>query len=361
MKKFDIKQLNQYVVETDICCEKHPSADLFLYGYCSIFNDAKITWDDVNVYCRGLIVDSTGKVIELPFIKFWMFKQYLSAKDVLMNDNKIFRIPDCPFRILEKIDGTMVMLYWLEDKPYLATQRSFTNPKAKIATEILYKKYGHTFSKFNRNYTYVFEAVYPEIKVLVDYGNLSDLFLIGIIDKKNGQLLPLEDIGFPMAHDYTSEYGHISNFDELTALDIPNKEGFVIQYENGSLIKVKFPWYLQAHRILSSFIFQSKNYYQNRLKLSSILKRDIISQNIFSTMDVRNALLAGDINLKSIKNNVMDIYFSMGFDYWLETEKNRLLKYPNTKTNNIFNLEERLNQPHIYESTIWNWEKRFFK
>lgn len=360
MKKFNIKQLNQYVVQTDICCEQHPSADLFLYGYLSIFSDAKRIWDDVNVHCRGLIVDSSGKVIEHPFVKFWMFKQYLSAKDVLMNENKIFRIPDCPFRILEKIDGTMVMLYWVEDKPYLATQRSFTNPKAKKATEILYKKYGHTFSKFNRNYTYVFEAVYPEIKVLIDYGNLSDLFLIGIVDKKNGQLLPLEDIGFPMAHDYSLEYGHFHNFNDLMALDLPNKEGFVIQYENGALIKVKFPWYLQAHRILDDFIFQSHKFYQNRLKLNSILQNDIGFQNI-STSDIRNALFAGDNDLRTIKNSVMDIYFSMGLDYWLETEKNRLLQEPNTKTNYVFNIEERLLQPHIYESIIWNWEKRFLK
>ncbi|GAB6013143.1 hypothetical protein [Viscerimonas tarda] len=379
MKSFDIDVLNGYTVNSDICCEKHPEANLLLYGYYSNDNRSGIAWNNINVHCRGLILDINGNVIEHPFVKFWMFKQYLSEKTILMNDNQIFRVPDCSFRILEKIDGTMVILYWINNNPYLATQRSFTNVRAKIATEILYEKYSDIFNKLNRNYTYVFEAVYPETKVLIDYGDMRDLFLIGMIDKDNGKLLPLDNIGFPLAHDYTSEYGHIKNFNSLMELNLPNKEGFVIQYDNGDLIKIKFPWYLEAHRLLDFFIAHSKKYYINRLKMSDIIKKEIPIKDV-STMDVWNALRAGDKDLISITKNLCDIYFSMGLDYWLMSEKEKLLNqfrkyqnknhnlngseiWENIKPDNIhsFDLEKRLQCPHIFETTMWNWEKRFLR
>ena len=59
----------------------------------------------------------------------------------------------------------------------------------------------------------------------------------------------------------------------------------------------------------------------------------------------------------------------MGFEYWVNAQKNKILngvKYKHqrlAKPNEIdvFDFEERSKKPHVYESTVWNWEKRYLK
>lgn len=362
---FDLKELNSYVDNTIICREKHPNANLYIYGYYTSLTLPTI-WDEISIHCRGMIVDALGNVLEHPFNKFWTFKQYLNKYTVLLNDNQIMKIPEGDFRIIEKIDGTMCTLYWINNKPYLATQRSFTNPKALEATKILYEKYNHLFSKLDKKYTYIFEAVYPESKVLIDYGNTRDLFLIGMIDKKSDIPLELPDIGFPRAKDYTKKYAHIKNFNDLIALNLPNQEGFVIYLSDGKMMKLKFPWYQEAHRLLGLIIQKDFAYFRMHKELITIFGKE---KKVINTIDVWNALCKKDYSLNSIYANVPSYYFLMGFEYWVNAQKNKILngvKYKHqrlAKPNEIdvFDFEERSKKPHVYESTVWNWEKRYLK
>ena len=369
--KFDLKLLEKYVDETTMCCEKHPGGELNLYGYYSDHITKQPTvWDEVSKHCRGLILDSEGNIIERPFPKFWTFRQYISKSMVLLSEGWIFRIPPGRFRILEKIDGTMVTLYWINNKPYLATQRSFTNIKAIEATKLLYEKYSHLFSKFNKRYTYIFEAVYPETKVLIDYGDTRELYLIGVIDKLTGVPLELPDIGFPLCHDFTSEYGHITDFNELEGINLPNHEGFVIYFQNGEMMKLKFPWYQAAHKLLDFFLHKDKLSYSYYRELSAIKK---IEWKIITRQDVENTLSRGDDHLYSLREIVPDFYFLMGYDYWLEKTKALIKGYDklwnhvfddagiNINPTPEFNVEERMKQPHVFETSVWKWEERYLK
>ncbi|MDR1974496.1 MAG: T4 RnlA family RNA ligase [Bacteroidales bacterium] len=202
--------------------EKHPRADLYIYGYYATTKNH--VWDNISEQCRGLILDKDGNVVAKPFQKFWTFQQYLSDTTLLLNDNQIVEIPKCQFKILEKIDGTMATLYWIKDIPYLATQRSFTNPKAIVATRLLHEKYSHLFSSLNKKYTYIFEVVYPETKVIVDYKDKKDLYLIGLIENETGQNLSLTQTGFPTCMDYTNDFKHLKNFNDIAQLNVENQE-----------------------------------------------------------------------------------------------------------------------------------------
>ena len=70
--KFDIDTLNKYAENTIVCVEKHPDADLYIYGYYSDI-EKPCVWDRISIHCRGLIVDGKGNVIEHPFKKFWTY------------------------------------------------------------------------------------------------------------------------------------------------------------------------------------------------------------------------------------------------------------------------------------------------
>lgn len=367
---FDLNLLRQYTEKTNVCCEKHPDADLYLFGYYKDNgNEKPMIWDDISIHCRGLIVNGKGEVVEHPFPKFWTYRQYLTQNAVLLSEDKTMEIPKGKRRILEKVDGTMVTLYWMGEKPYLATQRSFTNIKALEATKILYEKYSHLFGRLDKRYTYIFEAIYPETKVLIDYGNKRDLVLIGMIDKNHNKILELPDIGFPTCKDYTDLYGHITNFDELAALNLPNQEGFVIYFENDTMMKLKFPWYQEAHKLLDFHFNRDKAFYRKSCELLRVLKKVPLR---ISTMDIWHALKNGDSELISIKGQVPSYYKLMGFDYWLRQEKEYVINLFNLKKDisfenakeiniNYFDINDRMSKPHIYETIVWNWEDRYLK
>lgn len=356
--EFNLDLLKKYADETFICYEKHPTADRYIFGYYS--GDFKpIVWNKVTKHCRGIILDGKGKVIEHPFMKFWTFKQYLSKDTILLNDNQIMKLPRGKIKIMEKIDGTMCTLYWIGNQPYLATQRSFTNPKAQEATKILYDKYKHTFQRF-----YIFEAVYPESNVLIDYGTTRDLFLIGKVDKKTGMPCDIDEMGFPMAKDYTKEYGHITDFNELISLNLPNQEGFVIYLENGNMLKLKFPWYQEAHRILDSILNLDRKLYLKVKELRQVLHAPTPS---ITSADVYKALQDKDCHLNSILRNVPSYFYMMGFENWLQNVKNRFVETKGginriqDKTMEVFDIDERMKTPNVYETSVINWKKRYLK
>lgn len=361
--EFNLDLLRRYADETFICYEKHPNADMYIFGYYS--GDFKpIVWNKVTKHCRGMILDGMGKVVEHPFMKFWTFKQYLSKDTILLNDNQIMKLPQGKFKIMEKVDGTMCTLYWIGNQPYLATQRSFTNPKAQEATKILYDKYKHTFQRFDRNYTYIFEAVYPESNVLIDYGTTRDLFLIGKVDKKTGMPCDIDEMGFTMAKDYTKEYGRITDFNELISLNLPNQEGFVIYLENGNMLKLKFPWYQEAHRILDSILNLDRKLYQKVKELRQVLHAPAPS---ITSADVYKALQDKDCHLNSILRNVPSYFYMMGFEHWLQNVKNRFVETKGginriqDKTMEVFDIDERMKTPNVYETSVINWKKRYLK
>lgn len=341
--KLNFKELLKLTESGFIRVEKHPTEDLYIFGYYSNEPYPKIEWTPLSSLCRGLITNGNGEIIEHPFPKFFTFKTYLSPNIALLSDSQIVSIPKCKYRITEKIDGSMVVLYWIGDIPYCATQRSFTNVKAKIATEILHEKYTHLFNKLDKRFTYIFEAVYPDTSVLVDYGDTKDLFLIGIIDKKSGIPIEIFNTGFKTCKDFTSKYANVKKLNELSALNIKNQEGFVIYYENGLMIKIKFPWYIEAHKALDSMFMIEKKLINTHKDL--LYTQGKTFPNI-TAKDVWNCLKSGDTDLLHIRARVPSYYNIMGLDYWLTTLKNEIIPIINSSSeclfDEVFNFNERI-------------------
>ncbi len=313
MQKFSLPQLNEYVLRSKFTVEKHPDTDLFIYGYETRKEGIPIVWDAVNIHLRGIILDSNGKVAYRPFQKFFTFKHYLTKTKVLLTEGETLKLPDCSFKIYEKVDGSMAVLYWVDDKPYLASQRSFSSLNAAKATQILYAKYSHLFNTLRRDLTYVFEAIYPNTRVMVNYDDREDLILLGVIDNATGNDLPINNIGFPTAKDYTAEYGHIKDIDELVALNLPNLEGFVLYYENGLRLKLKFQWFTEAHLLVNRIIWNEKMLYDNKQQLAKLL--NLPNPNV-SNIAVWNCLKQG-LPLETILRYVPGEFYTHGFEYWL--------------------------------------------
>lgn len=348
MMKFS--DFEQYVDDGLFTKEKHPLADLYIFGYHSgPYSKPKNVWNDTTKMMRGLIVDSNGIIHARSFEKFFTFRTYLSEETALFSEGQILKLPNLPYKVYEKVDGTLTILYWIDDVPYLATQRSFSSVKAKRATEILHTKYSHLFEKLKRDRTYIFEAIYPESQVLIDYGNEEELILIGVIDTNTGSSLPLEEIGFKISKDWTSELKNISNMKELESLNIKNLEGFVIVYENDFRIKIKFPWYKEAHTLMNKLILLEHNIDLISDKLKELLS---IKSNIATNFKIWERFKAGETT-EQISKDFPNAYKYFGIEEWLENEYNTFVKNSQEISCHL-NEEKLIRNSLVYKSSSEN-------
>lgn len=368
MSQFDFDTINKYVTYSRFTVEKHPSSDIFIYGYNQRKPGYSIKWDDINIHLRGLILDSTGKIVARSFPKFFTFKEYLTKNVILLTEGKTLRLPDEEFSVYEKVDGSLSILYWIDDIPYLASQRSFLSPNAKKATEILHSKYSNTFKKLRRDVTYIFEAIYPNTRVLVNYDHNEDLILLGIIDNETGIELPLEEVGFPTAKDFTNTYKNIQDFEELSNLNIDNLEGLIIRYRSGLRIKIKFPWFNEAHYLLDRIIADNFRILETKRRLAYLLN---LRQEQISAYKIWECLKSNQ-PLESLLMRIPEDFYSSGFEDWfegivnrIEVDKSRILNHsPNIghdelwnklkpDNHNFFDPFERVNEP-MYCTPMWN-------
>lgn len=360
----DIEILFEYVKQGFFTVEKHKRADLYIFGYATgpVARGVKKEWDDINKQMRGLIVDSKGVVHARSFEKFFTFREYLSDDIILTSDNQQLNIKDKHFRIFDKVDGTLSILYWVNDQPLLATQRSFTSLKAQRATQILQKKYSHLFSSLMRDRTYIFEAIYPEASVLIDYGDKEELVLIGILDNETGENLELEDIGFPIVEEVTDKYLDIKDLLGLEALNIENKEGFVLLFEDNKRIKVKFPWYQNIHMILDKILATESTLYCLERQLKEGMA---FPKNIANTSSIWKRFKKGE-RPKEILHDFPAIYRLVGIEEWLNREFAKFQKASRSSTlielvqpdyNSDIDISKYIHKPSS-ELVIWNRIKK---
>lgn len=232
---FDTDLLREMIDEKYVMKKKHPAAELFIYNY-SAKTQYEQMWNDCTMQSRGLILHANGEPVARPFPKFFN-----------LGEREDQHIPNEPFEVYEKMDGSLGILYWLDGKAQMATRGSFNSEQAQKATEMLYTTYTDALPQLDKNLTYLFEIIYPENRIVVDYGKEEKLVLLAIVDTKTGAELPLEDVGFPIV----KRYDGVGDLNELKTLEEDNKEGFVVKFKSGYRLKVKFEEYVRIHRIVT--------------------------------------------------------------------------------------------------------------
>ena len=88
----NIDLLLEYVKKGEFTVEKHPSEELFIFGYATgpVTENKKRNWDEINKKMRGLIVDSKGNIRARSFEKFFTFVKYIKNSRFLPLKNTIF-------------------------------------------------------------------------------------------------------------------------------------------------------------------------------------------------------------------------------------------------------------------------------
>lgn len=238
MAQIDLPAFREREAQGLITCRPHPTEELLIWNYTPQCQFAR-AWDEVTMQARGLITQVDGTIVARPFKKFHNIEQHEGA------------IPLEPFKVTEKMDGSLGILYFVNEKPFIATRGSFTSEQADRANTILHSRY--SIFNFQPCYTYLFEIVYPQNRIVVDYGDLEDLILLAVIHTETGREVDIHDPAwvsmwpFP----FTKHYDGITDIATLKELEEANKEGFVIRFESGLRLKAKFADYVRLHRLLT--------------------------------------------------------------------------------------------------------------
>lgn len=241
-----ITLLNQMLDEKLIYKRKHPIYDLWVYKYSQRCQNNCI-WNEMTLMARGLVLDADYNIIAWPMHKFFNHDE--------MPQEQIMNIMTPPYQVTDKVDGSLGILVHYNNEYFIATQGSFDSEQAIWATKLLNTKYIDKVKTLDTdNFTYMFEIVYPENKIVVDYGNLADLIYITKVNRHTGfePMLP-DDVETEMLpFKCTPRFRELENRDclQLKNLNITNREGFVVKSANGRM-KIKFDKYLELHRIVN--------------------------------------------------------------------------------------------------------------
>lgn len=250
-----LHKLQKAVEDKWITKRDHSTLPISIYTY-SKRTEIENNWNDITKICRGLIVDNSGNIIANPFPKFFNIgeqsKEKVCGTKLLKHSLGEFYIPEGNYKVLSKEDGSLIIVCVYQGQLVVASKGSFESEQAKIAKKFIEDKYNKT--KFDYNYTYLFELIYKEGRIVVDYKDEEALYLLGI--RSNS--------GVDMSYDYCEFFANKFNFKQakiynktieecLDEINIPydNREGYVIHFDDGNKLKIKFQAYMQLHKIMT--------------------------------------------------------------------------------------------------------------
>jgi len=244
LAKVDWNVLNTYVDNNLIIANKHPEYDIWILNYSPKAQSKKF-WDEYTLSCRGMVIDADGNILARPFQKFKNYEEH-DPSEIDMSQK---------FDIFEKMDGSLIIVFYYEPRMewIVASRGSFISEQSLEAKKMLDV---NVYDKLSKIDTYLFEILYPENRIVVDYGNRRELVLLARIETKTGFELYYEDLAqwyskwFTVVKKY--DIKNVKNLIELKALEEDNREGFVIRFTNGFRVKVKFTEYIRLHGILTN-------------------------------------------------------------------------------------------------------------
>ena len=210
---------------------------LFIYTPRCVYDDG---WDEFSIMARGLILDeAAGQVIATPFPKFFNVGERRGD------------VPDLPFEAFEKLDGSLIIAFRHAGRWRAATKGAFDSEQAVWAQA---RFDAADLSPLEPDTTYLFEAVYPENRIVVRYKEPALVMLAAYHGSGreltyDEVLATCQELGWRPArrHEFASIVDMVSHAATLPRDD----EGFVIRFSNGLRLKLKGAEYRRIHALIS--------------------------------------------------------------------------------------------------------------
>jgi RNA ligase len=254
------KEIQPYVDDGYVKKVKHLKYDLYLYTYTPKTSYDR-HWDDITRLTRGLVVDGAGSIVGRGF-------------DKMFNIHELPREGCPPFQAREKVDGSLIHMFWYKDHFIIHSKGSFTSDVA-IAAQRWAE--GRDWNWIKLDMTVVCEWISPDSRIVIDYGEREELVLLGVRDMDSDEFLDIDTMDQPLI--IAENFKEYHSLEELRDAIPEGYEGFVIQDSKGQLAKVKSAYYVELHRSVFHLTSDTawelcQKSWQEYFELISILDRD---------------------------------------------------------------------------------------
>jgi len=229
--KIDIETLNRYYEDGLVSKNEHPEFPLLIWNYTPKTQYERL-WDDITLTCRALVTDFYGNVVAKSFDKFFNIEE----ESILPNES---------FEVYEKLDGSLITIFWFRDRFVVASRGSFFSDHAKEA-QVLLNEYDTNC--LDKTKSYSFELIVPWNRIVCNYGFDRKLVLLAKFDADGNEY----DISKYSPFFTVPKVFNFQNLSSIKNVIPKNEEGYVIKFEKGKRVKVKSEWYVNAHRLVSS-------------------------------------------------------------------------------------------------------------
>lgn len=214
---------------------------------CYQFQDSDTFDNPYAAECRGIVFDRDGNIAARPLHKFFNVGERPGTEPDL----------ESAVRVMDKRDGSMIHTAWLDGQLFLKSKKCWDNSQTAMAWAFLNQTENKRVREMCEGLaevgmTVIFELTSPANRIVVGYDR-TDLQLLHIRDNESGAYLPgkvllaiAANAGVKLVDEGMSVAAALESLPGLT-----DAEGYVLQFENGDMVKAKGAWYLNLHRTIS--------------------------------------------------------------------------------------------------------------
>lgn len=219
---------------------------------CYAFMDSHTFDSPAALECRGIAFDASGKVISRPLHKFFNMGEKANLSPLALATRSDIAA------VFEKLDGSMIATACVDGELAWRSKKSFESAVVKLTEAFVQRPENANYVRFaeevvRQGWTAIFELTHPDARIVVGQ-NKPQLRLLHVRDNITGDYLMLDkdhDVhvlvwqhAIPVAPRFALSFPEL-----LRSLEqMQDMEGYVIQFADGDMVKLKCPWYLRLHR-----------------------------------------------------------------------------------------------------------------
>jgi RNA ligase len=220
-----------------------------------LFMDSK-TFDTPEAReCRGSAYDKEGNLVSRPLHKFFN----MGEKDYLTPEKLKERVDVAA--VFDKLDGSMVATAWVNGDMVWRSKKSFDSDIVKLTHEFFEDKSNVGIEQFAYycafyGMTAIFELTHPKAQIVVPQDKVQ-LRLLHVRDNLTGNYVMLNpnhevwtmvrELNVPVVNRHKMTMEQVIN--SLETMEYA--EGYVVQFMDGDMVKMKCPWYTRLHRSIT--------------------------------------------------------------------------------------------------------------
>ena len=222
--------------------------DMYPAGY----NGTLSTYDlggAIRRECRGLIFDLDGNLMSRPFHKFFNVGEREETQSHAIDLS-------VGHTIMEKMDGSMIRPLLVDGYLRLGTKMGVTTV-AMQAEEFLVTQSAEKLAWLRKcvedSVTPLFEWVSPENQIVLNYDE-PELVYLGTRDNVTGAYVMDTSCPFPTVPQYGSLELGLNDYMDI-ARKQEAREGDIIRFADGHMVKIKNDWYVRIHKCMDRIRF----------------------------------------------------------------------------------------------------------